>query len=329
MEHRTQKFESGTDFMRIAASFFVVLLHACAEGSRSVLIVNCICRFSVPVFVLISGRYLLHGGISRSVFLKKSLRFIGLMLLWSAIYYSYFSLTGRPPEKSFPVYLLTEPMQLWYFYMIACLYLLSPILSVFTEAAPKNIYVFALAVTALLGSPVFILLRAECFPILTEIMDKTKLPVELGFIFLFLLGDFFQRYKPKLSLWSWALLFLLGTGFTVGGTMYLSRGGAVNELLMSFFAPGAMCAAIGFFGFFNALFSELSLSEKTENLLHRAASATLGIYLVHPLVLDILDRFVASSSRLLLSALYAVIAYLTSALFSLLIRRIPAVRHIM
>ena len=328
MEHNMPKFDSDTDFMRIAASFFVVLLHACSEGSEAVLTANCICRFSVPVFVLISGRYLLHGGKSPSVFLKKSLRFIGLMLLWSAIYYFYFSLTGRPPANSFPVYLLTEPMQLWYFYMIACLYLLSPILSVFTEAAPKSIYVFALAVTALIGSPIMILLRTGRFPILTAIMDKTKLPVELGFIFLFLLGDYFQRYKPKLPLWSWAGLFLLGTGLTVGGTMYLSRNGTVNSLLMSFFAPGAMCAAIGFFGFFNALFSELSLSEKTGNLLHWAASATLGIYLVHPLVLDILDRFVASSSRLLLSALYAVIAYLTSALVSLLIRRIPLIRHI-
>lgn len=329
MGHDMPKFDSDTDFMRIAASFFVVLLHACSEGSEAVLIANCICRFSVPVFVLISGRYLLHGGKSPSVFLKKSLRFIGLMLLWSAIYYSYFSLTGRAPEKSFLVYLLTEPMQLWYFYMIACLYLLSPILSVFTESSPKNIYVFALAVTALIGSPVMILLRAGRFPILTEIMDKTKLPVELGFIFLFLLGDYFQRYKPKLPLWSWALLFLLGTGFTVGGTMYLSRNGTVNSLLMSFFAPGAMCAAIGFFGFFNALFSELSLSERAANLLHRAASATLGIYLVHPLVLDILSRSVAYPSRLLLATLYTVIAFLASALVSLLIRRIPFVRHIM
>lgn len=332
MSRALKQFDSDTDILRIAAAFFVVLLHATGTDSRGCLIVNCICRFSVPVFVLITGRYLLRAEKPWQTCVKKGLRLVGLAVFWAAVYYFYYVLVGEKPAKSFPVYVLTEPMHYWYLWMAAGLYLLAPMLAVFARSASKSTYLYALLVTALLGSAVTILLRTERFSLITEVMERTKLPTQTGFLFLVLLGAYLQRFRPKVPLWLWILLFLLGTGLTVGGTMYLSRGAGYDLTLLSFFAPGVLLAGIGFYGAVCALFGGKTLSPRSASALHSAAGACLGIYLIHSFFFDLLRRFVpypAFSSELLRAVCESVIVFALSAGLCLLLRKIPGVRRLL
>ncbi len=332
MNRALKKSDSDTDFLRIAASFFVVLLHATGTDSRGCLIVNCICRFSVPVFVLITGRYLLLREKAWQSYVQKGLRFVGLAVFWAAVYSLYYLLVGEKSVKSFPVYVLTEPVHLWYLWMAAGLYLLAPMLSAFARSASKSTYLYALVVTALLGSIITILLRSERFSLVAEIMERTKLPTQTGFLFLVLLGDYLQRFRPKVPTRIWVLLFLLGTGFTVGGTLFLSRGTDYNLTLLSFFSPGAILAGVGFFGAVCALFSGKTLSPHAVSALRGAASLCLGIYLIHPLFFDLLRRFVpypAVFPGLVWAVCKAVIVYFLSALVCFLLRKIPGVRRLL
>lgn len=320
-----------TNIMRIVAAFFVVLLHSVGESDGANLVISCICRFSVPVFVLISGRYLLHGERKLGYFLRKSLHFLLLILCWSAIFYIYHRIIGTLPDVSLPVYLLTQPIHLWYLWMIACLYLLTPILSVFVNSAKKEIFIYALVITALLGSPLTVMLRSGRFELLAELMDKTKLPTQLGFIFLFLLGDYLQRYEPKLPFAAWLAIFAAGTGFTIAGTLYLSRGGTADYLLLSFFSPGAMAAAVGFFGMCEKLFREKEISAARSARIGALASATLGVYLMHPLILDVLRELwngVDGMSDALYSVILALAAFVISAVISWLLGKLPAVKRL-
>ena len=54
-----KQYDTDTEVMRIIAAFFVVMIHASGLGSFSAVVYNSVARFSVPVFVIISGYYLL------------------------------------------------------------------------------------------------------------------------------------------------------------------------------------------------------------------------------------------------------------------------------
>ena len=87
--------------LRLLASFAVALLHSAAArmsgrgprdetGAWLPCLLNALCRFGVPVFVMISGRYMLASecGIRRAV--RKAVRDPWeRMLLWAAVYLGY------------------------------------------------------------------------------------------------------------------------------------------------------------------------------------------------------------------------------------------------
>jgi hypothetical protein len=76
-----------------------------------------------------------------------------------------------------------------------------------------------------------------------------KLDCTLGFVFCYLLGNFWQKYecgkKARIFIY---VLGLLGTAATIVGTLILSRNGtAVNYVLFSFFAPNVLVAGMAFY----------------------------------------------------------------------------------
>ena len=54
---RQKPKDLDADVMRVLAAFFVVVIHVAASSGG--VVYNCIARFSVPVFVILSGRYML------------------------------------------------------------------------------------------------------------------------------------------------------------------------------------------------------------------------------------------------------------------------------
>ena len=61
----------NTDVMRLIASFFVVMIHLSSNNGAVGLMFNSISRFSVPVFVMISGALFLNRNISIKTLYKK------------------------------------------------------------------------------------------------------------------------------------------------------------------------------------------------------------------------------------------------------------------
>ena len=195
-----------TDVLRIAASFAVAMLHSAAarmsaaapgaEGAWMPCLLNSLCRFGVPVFVMISGRYMLASecGIRRAG--KKAVKTLGILLLWAAVYMGYDLLGGWRPAGGLEVVerLLTQPVHLWYFYAAAGLYLMAPMLSVFTRHATHRQFVYGLVLTGISGCGIVVLLRTGRFPLLAAVMEQTKLPYATGFLFCYLLGYYLFRY---------------------------------------------------------------------------------------------------------------------------------------
>lgn len=269
------------DIMRVLSCFFVVLIHVSTYGDGDFsLALNCISRFSVPVFVMISGRYMLEKRMEWKHLAKKSIHLLFLMLFWSTIFYFYSCWLGQQPE-SYLSFILTQPVHLWYIWAIIALYLMVPFLYVFCEHASQSIYRYELGFTFLTGTVITLLLRTNLFPVFSEVIEKTKLPYQLGFVFCFLFGDYFRRYRPKISLFGGVILFGAGTLGTVWGTFVL-RDTPLDGLLLSFFSPFAIIAAIGLY----STVSQIGYHKLWgRSFLHKAAKCTLGIYLMHPLLI--------------------------------------------
>lgn len=336
MENTTKKhvsfYNPATDVMRIIAAFFVIMIHSSGISSITAIICNLLSRFSVPVFVIISGYYMLDRNVGVRKLLKKSMHLFAIMILWSGIYYIYDCLNGLHVFTGISdllTYLLTQPQHLWYIYASITLYLLTPILYVFCRNASRKEHLYALGVTFLFGSIFVILLRCQQFSLVDIIVNKMKVPYTMGFIFLYLLGNYFKKYDIiyKKTIY---LLGILGTLATIIITFLLSKKGEVNTLLFSFFAPSALISGAAFFLYIQEVFSHYHI--KNVEIFHHISGYTLGIYLLHPLILQLFKLSTLRNALRSASELWIIpetmIIFIISLAITVLMKKIPLVRHL-
>ena len=292
-----------TDVLRLAASFAVALLHSAAarmsgmdpaaEGAWLPCLLNALCRFSVPIFVMISGRYMLSSECSICRALRKAGQALLSLLLWSLVYFGYALLLGwRPSSAAAAVeQLLTQPVHLWYFYAAASLYIVAPVVSVFTRHATHRQLLYGMTLSGFFGCGVVILLRTDCFPLLSVVMEQTKLPYTTGFLFCYLLGYYLYRYPlGRKGLYGIGATGILGWAVTFAGTMWLSeRSGAWNELLLSFYAPNVIVTSAAVFALVQRFFGRWAMPDRPRRFLAAFAGTTGGIYGLHMLVLWLLE----------------------------------------
>lgn len=276
------------DRLRLLACFGVVMLHSSHGAGIGDLALNAIFRFSVPVFVIISGYFLLTNrpsGIGNKIlllFLK--------MVLCSAIFLIYsLSKGGAMPQQ--PVkYLLSEPIHLWYLYATMGLYLLTPALVPFVRSADRREYRYALTVCFILGSCVLTLERLGWFPMMTLIVDKSKLPVMVGFTGLYLLGGYFRKFgfsKPG----SWLFLWAVCSGINIAVSQ-----SPLAENLLSFLSPNVILAGCSCFAVCMML---PDVPDRFRRPMQRLSECTMGVYLFHNLICDMITPHLQISQQLL------------------------------
>lgn len=279
----------GADFLRALACFFVVLLHCSGSGSTAAIFINSLTRFSVPVFVIISGRFCLASDSTVGHYLKKCLRLLLTFVLWSALYYCLLVL----PYEGFDAagaarFLVTGPQHFWYIYAAMALYLAAPVLRVFCENADKKRLEYFLLLTFIFGSLVKTALDTSHFALLREIIEEMKAEYMLGFLCLFVFGFYEYRFPPDRK--RRGMLYALGAAglaATFFGTLLLTRrSGAFNDLLFGFFAPNVMLSGAAVYVFFTQRFRTHRPGERAKKVIALLADCSFGIYLAHVLVLD-------------------------------------------
>ena len=281
--------KTNIDFLRIICSVMVVLLHTSAMGTlipgeKGFLIntvLNSLTRFSVPVFIMISGYFMLGKEEDFSYFLKRSIKLIVIMILWSVIYLVKYTLSGAVlvnSVKDIVKYLLTQPIHLWYFYALSALILFTPALSVFARKSDKKTYIYTMTLMLVFGSVITMLVRENSFPTLTLITEKLKIGTMLTFPAFYLFGYFVKRFgiSKKISLTS----FVTGLILTVSSVIILSfQKGILSENVLSFYALNVAFMSMGIFAFF----SSLNIGEN--GFIKWLAPLTGGIYGLHMIIL--------------------------------------------
>lgn len=288
--------DTAIDSLRTVACLLVVLLHVAATYVEEFIripdlsvafwianVVDSFTRVSVPLFVMISGRYLLANREAAGVFYRKRLSYIlTLVVVWTLIYavYSMIQLRYYLPQQSWQehlyrilrVTLMGKPYyHLWYLFMLPGLYLVTPVLAPFVQAASVRVQV--LLVVLAFGVGVYI-----------DFFEHPILAPYPVFWFLEYLGYYLAGYVLRVHTVRVYPGLLVGTFIVMSvatAVLTYTMIGTQHPLLYyKYLSPPVLLASLAFYQLFNQW-------QKRSAPLALFATDTLGVYLVHAGVLSV------------------------------------------
>ena len=319
------------DFLKTFAAFAVIILHVSVpvvyrfeekEIWWAGNFYNSLVRFSVPIFVMISGVLLLGKSEKLTDFLKK--RFSRLLFpfaLWSIIYLAL-KIDYSLPTNEILSYAIKQlkggaEFHLWYVYMLIGLYLFIPILNKWILNSTKKEIIYFLSIW------IFILLLQ--FPIFNKLFTRIDFRYFSGYIGYLVLGYFLQHFV-NFNRSVGIILFLLGFLFTAITTYFLSEtSGVLDARFYDFLSVNVVVVSIGIFIAFKDVISK---NEKIIKAISFISKYSYGIYLSHIFVLIMFAKIGFSydfTNYWISIPILASCCFVLSLLITFLLSRIPVI----
>ncbi len=290
------------DYLRILASFGVMILHLCAQYwkfinvySREWQIFNfydSIVRWTVPVFVMISGALFLNRIISlKTLYLHNIIRLVIAYIVWSFL---YSALNGYNFIEH-KIMWLTGHYHMWFILVSIGIYISIPILKVLVENKLTTCYflMISLLVAYVLPS-IFLLVKDfgtqwmnNVALVIQDIMSDMNMQIMMGYTSYFVLG--YVLSKVHLSKHIRILIYCLGLC------------GFLSTILLSLLASYKKGEPVSYYGNFtiNVLLESIAVftafqylhfnNEGINKLATILSKYSFGAYLVHALIIEKLD----------------------------------------
>ena len=334
------------DVLRITAIFFVVAVHLSAQhwgdvdvSSRAWFAFNLYCtagKWSVPVFVMISGALFLGRDLDIRAILKKNImRLVTVFLFWSAAYALFVrALYGITWDEALFRF-FTGHYHMWFLFMIAGLYLLVPLLRpiVQNERLMRYFLLLAFIFTFLLPQAAFFCSFA--LPQVSEVIRTVTMYsycfFPLGFTVYFVGGYYLSR--RNFSRRDETVLYCIGAAallFSVAAPVVLSRAqGSPSDAFYNYNSLNVLLTSVPIFVFARRHLNFPHIGERAYILLRKLSKYSFGVYLIHPMVIELLGRFgidTFSCNAFFSVPLLAVIVFAVSAVISALLNQIPIVK---
>ena len=299
------------DLIRTVAIVGVILLHAANDLTIqqmnqfeiirwcTVDIYQSVGRIGVPLFVMLTGALLLQPSKneSLSVFFKKRWARIGLpFIFWGAAFFAWDFLVEHQAFTSSAIIqgILTGPYyHFWYIYMLAGLYLLTPILRIIMAHADQKIMKY-LVILWVLGAAIVPFAGL----LTTYHLDSDVLTIT-GYVGYFVLGAYLLTVRIRRST---LLIFMsLGLALTVIGTYVMAAtvGGGKMYFFQEYLSPTMILASVMLFLLLNTIQPPSNQTEtnpkvpgqpKARKLLSVISQNTLPIFLFHVMILEALQK---------------------------------------
>ena len=344
MKTKIEKRQIELDVLRIIAMYAVVMVHACGMGTGNLSLNNvnrCILTYlsasltwSIPVFVMISGRFFLDPERKVSIHrIKKAImRLCIAFMVWDVVYQFYYIITGVYSNlnwKGVIVQLIQGPYHFWYMYMLVGVYLLIPFLQKITrEKWLMEYFIILFLVFEFLAN------YGPLLPVfggaLSTISEYISFYFALGYSGYFIAG--YYLYKYPLSKKFEILIYIIGflfwvsaAGLTVLKSIYF---GKHDELFIKFLMPNMAIVSFAIYTFFVKRVSKLRLSQSQVFLISKISQYSAGIYYIHALVLEILTLAGFTSvtiSPIIMVPLISLLAIIISSIIICAIRKIPKI----
>ncbi len=286
------------DLLRIIAAFGVIILHVAATGyyykyeagtigwqMRN--LYDSLSRFSVPVFVMVSGIFLLNPGNAYSLkklYGSKILKIAIVYLFWSLFYAAVFVIEkkirlGQDVSISmFAEKVLNGEYHLWFLFVICGLYMISPVLRLIVGNETVTVYYLLLSLVFVFGAHTL-----DLFPFSRRIADLSirRFDVSLvaGFSGYFVWGYWLSTHKLGRNVRR--MIYLAGIAGAVGTTAFNGVTESCFRTPDGYFLPGILAMATAVFVFFQYGFQDTSMPQRRRKLISLVGKWSFGIYLVH------------------------------------------------
>ncbi|WP_157938710.1 acyltransferase [Vibrio splendidus] len=248
-------------------------------------IYNSLTRWCVPLFVMISGYFLLNKSEPLLIFLKKRLRKILIPLTFWSIFFTLwtllrFTIKGQISESHMIIvnaWLSGKPYyHLWYLFMIPFLYIITPPLRVLNNKLAKSEYFLLISFSFFLAISNVLFSNALTYfgnPPRAELFTNNFL-MYIGY---FCLGGYISKYNSelKINIDILIIILILSWGCTIFGSYFFSY-----KYFHSYLSINTVSASISLFLIIKKLANK---NLKLDNV----AKFSFGIYLIHPVFLDI------------------------------------------
>ncbi len=331
------------DLLRVSAAFMVVLLHVAAQCWAMIPVTspdwfaahtyNSMARPAVSIFVMISGMFLLDPNKEiplAKLFSRYCKKILIILIFWSLFYATWRNVLWallRGYEIDWPTVLVafqTGHYHLWYCYMLLGLYLIIPFLKKITADRTLMQYFLVLAF---------------CFAVILPVVPFTWAKtmrqfmffhLTLGYTGYFVLGYYFRTTEiSKTVRYLCYLAGIASLAFTVFGSYHKAL-----ELNTDFgyydpFTLNTVCLTVAVFLFYQ--YAIPNLLQNQQKLVSNLVDYSLGIYLIHPFMLAVLEHFGINAMWFSPTAIavpaVAVIAFLMSWFATAIMKRIPVVKQ--
>ncbi|NDW12741.1 hypothetical protein D0T50_07540 [Bacteroides sp. 214] len=288
------------DCLRVLATFCVIVLHVSAPlldqyGDISNFdwwvgnIYDGSTRFSVPLFLLITGALILPQTYSSmTMFFKK--RFSRVVLpfaFWSFIYIMQSLLallrnseiTDTNGVIHFFIMQIKEgaSFHLWYIYLILGLYLFFPIINKWIKNSNRNEILYFIVLWSII--------TISNLSTLNQMIPNIELRYFSGYIGVPIIGYYLitTTFNRKKAIYTSLTLITIGTLMTLIGTFFVTKQN--NKFIHSFYeylTPNVILTAVGVFMLFKHYTPPLN--KKITSAIFFFSKYSYGIYLVHILV---------------------------------------------
>lgn len=299
----TKGREGWADALRITSMLAVVMIHCAvllvptaAPGGARFWVVNLLdggARWGVPVFVMLSGAFLLdpEKEMSTRQWLARVKRLALLTLFWSAAYALYDARQAHMGlewllEGLISLVTCRLHYHLWFLPMLLGLYLLLPLFRALVKGADRKTLWYAALLWAA-ATPVL----STVFRLLPDLpgagwFEALDLRHLFGYGGYFLLGHLLRtcEIRPKRA----CLLYAAGAaglaGTWLAAWVASERTGRFYGALFGYLDPNVCVTALAVF----LLFRHLNLGKSP--LWSKLSSLSLGVFLLHPLFIDLTLR---------------------------------------
>ncbi len=306
------------EVLRVFATCLVPLAHLCSNvlnatpGVHSpdyitMNFYNSMCRWVVPAFVMISGVFFLNPEKEcdpKKIFKKNVVRMATAFIFWSLLYalqqnlfppHAYGKEIAPFSKRAFFNDLLSGEYHMWYLYMIAALYFITPLIKVFTDHATKRqletfmvlSFIFANAVPMFLAIP---FVKKFEFAVVNQYIQMSFVS---GFTGLYVGGQYMVRYPFRKKVRCFVYLMgILGYIMMSCGNLWLAfyLDKPTKDFLAATHASSVMIA-YAMFTFFQHVISKINFSEKSVKLIKWLSARSFGVYLCHVFIMRAFQYF--------------------------------------
>lgn len=300
--NRTEYF----DYLRIFATFSVILLHVAAEywytgdvTTNEWMILNtynCFVRWTVPVFVMISGTLFLEKEHSISKLYKKNIfRLITAFLFWSVLYAVIDSVQKQLSLTETLSRIVKGHFHMWFIFMIVGLYIITPLLKRIVDSMKLTKYfiiicvIFSFLIPNLVTTTAYFNWNIGTFA--SEAFDQIFFYFTYGFVGFFVLGYYLNRIDTKGKIkWLIYAMGLIGFAITLFMTTYISR--LVNYSDGNFqwyLTINVLMQSVSVFVFAKNNWNSLKVAPVVKKVIREMSKYSFGAYLVHAMIMEQLD----------------------------------------